>query len=148
MAKGSFALQIAKFAEKAKSNADLVVRHTTIKTADSVVERSPVGNPDLWERKAPAGYVGGRFRANWQFGDGVVNTATTDEIDPDGSNTKTRLAVAIEATGAGGVTYISNSLPYALPLEYGHSHQTPGGMVRVTVAEFDQYVRDALSDLE
>ena len=32
--------------------------------------------------------------------------------------------------------YISNALPYALPLEYGHSQQAPNGMIRVTVEDW------------
>lgn len=146
---GSFALDIRKFAEKAKNNADLVVRQVTISVADSVVLKSPVGNPDLWKGGAPAGYVGGRFRANWQFGESAPNTTITDDVDPSGTAAMTRLAAAIGTTGAGGVTYISNSLPYGPRLEFeGWSKQAPGGMVRITVAEFQDYVKDALGKLE
>ena len=143
----SFALQLQKFAEKAKANADLVVQKVTLDVARSVIEKSPVGNPSLWKSPPPAGYVGGRFRANWMFGVGQIDSTTTEEIDKTGRLTETRLAAAIRATKAGGVTYLSNSLPYAIPLEYGHSGQTPGGMVRVTVSEFQQYINQAVQDL-
>jgi len=43
----------------------------------------------------------------------------------------------------GKKTYISNNLPYAIPIEDGHSKQAPTGMVKVTVAEFGSIVRDA-----
>lgn len=144
----SFALQLQKFAEKAKANTDLVVQKITLEVAKSVIQKSPVGNPDLWKGSAPPGYVGGRFRANWMFGDGKIDTTTTEETDKSGSMTKTRLAAAISATRAGGVTFISNSLPYAIPLEYGHSSQVPPhAMVRGTAAEFQQYVNQALQGL-
>ncbi len=64
----SFTLQLKAFAEKAKGNADLVVRKVVLDIGTRVVLRSPVGDPDLWEGKAPKGYVGGRFRGNWQYG--------------------------------------------------------------------------------
>lgn len=144
----SFALQLQKFAEKTKANTDTVVQKVTLDIAKSVIEKSPVGNPDLWRSPAPPGYVGGRFRANWMFGVGQVNTTTTEDTDKDGGTTLNRLSAAIGATGAGGVTYISNSLPYAIPLEYGHSSQVPPhAMVRGTVAEFQQYVNQALQGL-
>lgn len=148
MATGSFAVQIRRFAEKAGRNMDQVVRHTTISIANSVVEKSPVGNPDLWKGLAPAGYVGGRFRANWQFGEGAPDTSTITDTDSAGGTTKTRLATAIGATGAGGVTYISNSLPYGPALERGHSTQAPSGIVEVTAIEFNDYVRQAVAELE
>lgn len=144
----SFGAQLQAFADKTMLNADVVVQKVTLDIAKSVIQKSPVGNPDLWKSPAPPGYVGGRFRANWMFGDGQINTTTTEEIDNTGSATQTRLAAAIAATHAGGVTYISNSLPYAIPLEYGRSGQAPQGMVRNTVTEFQQYVDQVTKSLK
>lgn len=144
----SFALQLQRFAELAKANADEVVQKVTIDVARSVIMKSPVGNPDLWKSPAPAGYVGGRFRANWVFGVGAVNNETTDAIDDSGSATISKLSKEISRIGAGVVTYISNSLPYGPRIEYeGWSKQAPGGMVRVTVVEFQQFVNNAVSQL-
>lgn len=145
----TFAAQLQAFAEKAKLNTDLVVQKVTIDVARSVIQKSPVGNPELWKSPPPPGYVGGRFRANWMFGVGKIDTTTSEEIDKSGNATQTRLAAAINATKAGGVTYISNSLPYAIPLEYGHSSQVPPhAMVRGTVAEFQQYINRAMQGLK
>ena len=44
----------------------------------------------------------------------------------------------------GDTAYLVNNLPYAVPLEYGHSSQAPAGMVRVTIAEFQQIVEAAV----
>lgn len=144
----TFALQLQKFAEKAKGNADLVVQKTTIEVANSVIMKSPVGNPELWKGKAPPGYVGGRFRANWMFGVGKIDTTTTEDIDKSGGATISKLSAAIGATGAGGVTFISNSLPYGPALEHGHSGQAPAGMVKITVAEFQQFINNAVQGLK
>ena len=42
------------------------------------------------------------------------------------------------------VQFFTNNLPYAAALENGHSGQAPGGMVRVTVARFQQIVLEAI----
>lgn len=44
----SFSLDLKAFAEKAKGNAELVVQKVAIDLLGAVVDRSPVGNPELW----------------------------------------------------------------------------------------------------
>lgn len=147
MSNQSFALDIRRFVEKAKEAPRLVVQKAALELLTSVVKRSPVGNPDLWAHKPPEGYVGGRFRANWKVSLSAPDETTTDAIDADGAQTITQgLNVIVQADGED--LYITNSLPYAVALEYGHSGvQAPQGMVRVTVAEFGQYVESAVRDL-
>jgi hypothetical protein len=43
----SFALDIQKFAQKCGANADLVTRKVVLDIGRSLVEKTPVGNPDL-----------------------------------------------------------------------------------------------------
>ncbi|MEE4465532.1 hypothetical protein V2S84_25980, partial [Azotobacter chroococcum] len=62
----SFELDLRAFIEKAKGNADQVVKKVGIDMLAKIVDRSPVGNPSLWQSPPPPGYVGGRFRGNWQ----------------------------------------------------------------------------------
>ncbi|KPW37464.1 Uncharacterized protein ALO87_01141 [Pseudomonas syringae pv. apii] len=93
---------------------------------------------------AGQGYVGGRFRGNWMFGIGAPDGTTTEEIDPSGSKSTARIVNGVLEFHAGDVAYITNSLPYAIPLEFGHSTQAPGGMVRITVARFQQIVEEAI----
>lgn len=144
-----FALRIREFAELAKDNMEAVVVKTTTDIASRIVERSPVGNPDNWVNPLPKGYVGGRFRANWQIGLGAPATGELDLVDADGGPTKTRLAAEIERIGAGSVVHITNNLPYGPPLEYlGHSSQAPHGMVRITVAEFQSMIDAALREVK
>lgn len=99
---------------------------------------------DGMDIKAPDGYVGGRFRANWHISLGVVENVTFDEVDPSGAETTAALVAAMSDFTAGQMAYIINNLPYAIPLEFGHSTQAPGGMVRVTVARFQQIVVEAI----
>jgi hypothetical protein len=89
-------------------------------------------------------YVGGRFRGNWMFRIGSPDNTTTDEVDPSGRKSTARIVDGAIGFKAGDTAYITNSLPYAIPLEFGHSQQAPGGMVRITVARFQQIVLEAI----
>lgn len=91
--------------------------------------------------KAPKGYVGGRFRGNWQTSVGEPITATIERIDPSGA--ASTADVIAHMGGAGKVTYMTNNLPYAERLEYeGWSKQAPAGMVRVSMARIDSIVSE------
>ena len=88
-------------------------------------------------------YVGGRFRGNWQFSIGTPAEGTLDQVDPVGGVTLAKLRLQVQALTAGETAYIVNNLPYGVPLEYGHSTQAPGGMVRMTLARYQQIVDEA-----
>lgn len=89
-------------------------------------------------------YVGGRFRGNWQFSIGSASSAIYMQPDPSGAAAQDRLQAGVIEFQAGQTAFIVNNLPYAIPLEFGHSDQAPSGMVRVTVARFQQIVADAI----
>jgi hypothetical protein len=93
---------------------------------------------------AGKGYVGGRFRGNWQFSIDTPAEGALDQVDPSGNVTIAVLRAQVQALTIGQTAYIVNNLPYAVPLEYGHSKQAPGGMVRVTLARFQQIVEEAI----
>ena len=167
----AFLAEITAFVNKAKTNQEAVVRAVGIKILNQLVLMSPVGNPELWEVnqtavsynravydhneaqranpdnltktgrlkkkarvvdgmdiKAPPGYTGGRFRGNWQV---TFDAPTTDET---GRVDKTAI-------------YFCNNVPYAYPLEMGHSTQAPGGMVRITAAEFQRFFEEAVREV-
>lgn len=98
---------------------------------------------DGMDVKSPAGYVGGRFRGNWQFTLETPAEGELDRVDPAGTAALAELVAFANAMSAGQTAYIVNNLPYAIPLEYGHSEQAPAGMVRVTLARFQQIVDEA-----
>lgn len=99
---------------------------------------------DGMDISAPSGYVGGRFRGNWMFSIGSPDSTTTEEVDPSGAKSTARIVAGAIEFKAGDTCYITNSLGYAIPLEFGHSTQSPSGMVRVTVARFQQIVLEAI----
>ncbi len=147
----SFALDIQKFAKKAGDNADLVVRKVVLDIGRSLVEKTPVGNPDLWQNpdNKPEGYVGGHARANWSHSIGALVNQEFKEIDDkdwNGHNiSRGRIEAALDEIPkmAGKVHYIQNSLPYMQALEDGHSSQAPHGMVALTELQFTQFVEQA-----
>lgn len=69
----------------------------------------------------------GRARANWFLAEGAPRIETTESTTPEDHN-------AVSLTGR-SVIFITNSLPYIVPLEYGHSKQAPYGMLRIAIAE-------------
>ena len=146
----SFALDIQKFAQKCGSNADLVVRKVVLDIGRSLVEKTPVGNPDLWQNpdNKPDGYVGGHARANWSHSIGALVNQEFKEIDATGGASIDRIISSVPIKAAGKVHYIQNSVPYIQALEDGHSTQAPAGMVAITQTEFQDYIQKALGELK
>lgn len=182
MPDNQFSIPIEALAAKALAEVELVARKATYDLFARVIERSPVGNPELWaanaevvkkrtayledatkfnsanpgkRRKATSaravnkrfplevgqGYVGGRFRANWN-----VSYGTADESVSEATDKARAIAEAAKALSLpiGGITWMTNGLPYAYRLEYeGWSKQAPAGMVRISSTEFGDHVARA-----
>jgi hypothetical protein len=129
-ATGSFALDLAKFAQQAQEAIDETLQEVVIELGNSLIRMSPVDT--------------GRFRGNWQFSISAPAGGTLDTLDKGGGDTSARIAGDALYFKAGETAYIVNNLPYAIPLEYGHSDQAPGGMVRITLARFQAIVEEAI----
>lgn len=135
--------QVAAFSAKAKTRVDLTIRESIIGITAELVERSPVGDPSLWASKPAKTYEPGTFRANWQGGFGAINLLTTDDKDVTGEISIVSVTSQIPDDPK-GVFYVTNSLPYAIPLEDGHSRQAPLGIVGLTVLDWKNIVNDAV----
>lgn len=118
---GTFALDISKFVNKAKVDTKTAVQKIAMEAFRRVIEKSPVDT--------------GRFRANWGVMVGSPYAGVTDVTDKAGAATAAAMMAAVKGWNGQGSVYLCNNLPYSIPLEYGHSKQAPGGMVRVTIAE-------------
>jgi hypothetical protein len=111
-------------------------RALAMRGIDLLTERSPVGNPSLWKNPAPAGYVGGRFKGNWQVEVGGINFDNSLPPDASGSGSIARGAAKIGAWDGIGRLYVTNSMPYSKRIEYEHwSQQAPAGLVRITARD-------------
>lgn len=139
----TFSDDLAKFSDKAKGRMADVVRKVVIDVGERLVMRSPVGDGTLWQTSPPPGYVGGRFRANWQYGYGSMPPGDLPDIDKTGAASNTRIRSGVTGAPVAGIHYICNNLPYAQRLEDGYSKQAPTGMVALTVVEFGGVVQGA-----
>jgi hypothetical protein len=140
----SFGEDLSRFANSTDARADAVVRKIVLDVGVSLVMKSPVGDADYWIMPAPEGYVGGRFRANWQYGLSAPDISTDERIDPSGAGSIGNIVSKTPIKAGGLVHYITNSLPYAGRLEEGWSkRQAPNGMVAITVLEFKPIVEAA-----
>ena len=125
----SFAADVQKFSRMASQSLEKTARAVEIQVFAEVINLSP--------RRT------GRFVGNWQISQGApTDGELAREIEKQQAINEMNEVVA--ALKGGGVTFMANNLPYAVPLEYGHSkQQAPQGMVRRTVARFNQIADEA-----
>lgn len=147
----TFALDLQKFAAKAQERADAVVKEVLAELTVSIDLLSPVGDPTYWINPPPPGYVGGHFRANWQFGIGTIPRGEVAGVDTStqgaGGVTVRGIIAQIPDEAAGQVYYLANNAPYALRIEDGWSRQAPTGVVGVTATKFQAIVDEAVAGL-
>lgn len=126
-------------------NLDLetVARKSTLDVFTAVVKGAPVDT--------------GRLRANMNVSFGAPNTLVTASSDASRAD---RELAKVATLPVGGVTYITNALPYAAVLEYGgypnppknptgktqngYSIQAPQGIFRLAALRYNDYVKRAL----
>lgn len=118
----SFEQQLRRIEEDILRRQSQVVRKITMDVFNNVIQMSPVDT--------------GRFRGNWQVATGEAPTGTVEMTDPSGATVMAQVAGEVGQMEPGDVVYLVNNLPYARPLEEGHSQQAPGGMVALTVQRF------------
>lgn len=130
-----FIVSINAFVTKAKANQEQVIRAVSLRILSRLVQMSPVDT--------------GRFRGNWLVGFNSQPGGVSEELDKNGTQTIGRGALMIEQFKVGTTAvYFTNNLPYAYSLEMGHSQQAPGGMVRITAAEFQQFFNAAAQEVK
>lgn len=130
----SFAKDLEKFAQKTQRSMDQVVRGTLLTMGKNIILASPVDS--------------GRFRSNWHVTFDIPDSVTFETVDRSGAATIAQVTAAMSDFELGQVAFFINNLPYAIPLEYGHSKQAPGGMVRIETARFQAAVRDAVRNIK
>lgn len=118
------------------------IRGTIFEISKRIMFRSPVGDPVYWQSKyKPVGYVGGAFRANWQYGFNQQPSGEVAGTDKSGRATLAKIKAGINSSPVYGIHYLVNNLPYSIRLENGWSkRQAPGGMVKLTALEFGSIV--------
>ena len=124
MAKGKsarrFNLDLKKFGETTVKQAEQIFRKIALDLDTSVVLDTPVDE--------------GTARGNWYPSINFPsNDIDEDLLDPSGGESIRRITKVVAIAKLGDVIWLTNNLPYILPLENGHSGQAPDGMVDVNV---------------
>lgn len=112
--------------------------------ANAIIEGSPVGNKDTWQnpKAAPKGYVGGAYRSNHRIS---INKITSFEKDiTSESNVMMELQGELAKFKIGETLFMTNPLPYAVPIEFGHSSQAQDGVYRPAVRRLIRFLNKDL----
>lgn len=124
-----FSEDLDKFAKVIGAGISEVRRKVSFALYTNITRRTPVDT--------------GRLRASWFMSDAEPAGGTAPEGQRSGGGATQEAFGNVTATFAKpyDTTWIVNNLPYAGPIEFGHSSQAPAGMVRISLAEVEAEVR-------
>jgi len=148
----SFESEFRKEREAVIAATEEVVKVTAFDAFNTAVVISPVGNPDLWVTQDsngnyvdyiaykgyPDGYVGGRFRSNWNLSFSGFDESTTDSVVS--KQTKIGQLQEVFTSPYTGYYAYTNSLPYAQRIDNGWSSQTPTGITEVVKLRIERQI--------
>ena len=127
-----FAVELGQFADDVTDGVVDLHREVVLFIFAAIVQRSPVDT--------------GVYRGNHRVSVGTIDTAMGP--DPKASNLPSAGELLADATRAANdaltslapftTVYIQNNLPYAEPLEEGHSQQAPLGIYKLALADAEQ----------
>lgn len=126
----TFGLDLRAFSQKTGIRMDQVLRKVVLDMTGELAELTPVDT--------------GLAKNNWFWGRERLDSVETNP-DKSGAASSARASAFAATIQGGGVFYITNNLPYIIPLEYGHSKQAPAGMARITVARWQELVNAAVA---
>lgn len=140
---GGWSIPLDRLAAKVQLDLETVVRKSTLDVFRAVALASLVDT--------------GRFRANLNVSYGAPDVSVTESTNAARAESEVQKAMTLPV---GGVTYITNALPYAAVLEYGgypnppksptgktangFSIQAPQGMFRLAAMRYSEYVEKAI----
>jgi len=130
MSNANFNIQLDKFLEGIPDKVQEVQKKLAFEVLTRVVDKSPVDT--------------GRFKANWNTAIGVPDLDTSEDTDKMGYEAKQEALRVLANLDPYETVYITNNLDYAVALENGRSDQAPSGMVAVTVAEIQVFLREVI----
>lgn len=139
-----FSIPLDQLAEKVKLDLETVTRKAALEMFNAVSLKAPVDT--------------GRYRANMNVSYNAVDKTVTQSTDQ--SRMQSEIA-KVNTLPIGGVWFLCNSLPYAQVIEFGeypnppkhptgktvngYSTQAPQGVFRITVLQFNDYVKKAIA---
>lgn len=118
---GQFARRMTLASQSIGKNTEKAVKRAAVAADQALVGATPVDT--------------GRAKGNWNAAIGAVDDEVTDNTDPGGEATTSENQRTIESWRLGQqAIFLSNSLPYILPLENGSSDHAPNGMTHAGIA--------------
>jgi hypothetical protein len=129
---GSFTAQLQQFADETMEKADSIFRDVVMSMAGVIVRLSPVDT--------------GNFKGAWRLSIDGYDTTAPETPDKQGGEVLARMLAEVGNLTFGQAAFLQNNLPYAVPLEFGHSTQAPTGIVRIAQAQFQQLVQQAIRE--
>lgn len=129
---GSFTAQLQQFADETMERADSIFRDVVMSMAGVIVRLSPVDT--------------GNFKGAWRLSIDGYDTFVPETPDKQGGEVLARMLAEVGNLTFGQAAFLQNNLPYAIPLEYGHSTQAPSGIIRIAQAQFQQLVQQAIRE--
>ena len=114
----NFATALKSYAKRTSQSIDDATIEVCTKLSLMVIKKTPVDS--------------GRARGNWFAEINKVSRATSETRS---ANEAISDAISTAQSASGSIFTLTNSLPYAIRLEYGWSKQAPQGMVRTSIAE-------------
>lgn len=137
----NFADQINKFVVESLEDAKKVIEKVRVDVSDSVINKTPLDT--------------GFARGNWQSNIGSPIKSEITRFDREagfaptgGDGIALREAIEVAAKDIENDFYVTNNAEYIMNLEFGGSDQAPNGMVRITVADFQNIVNDVVEKLK
>lgn len=109
-----FALDLKKFGKVTRVQAETIFRKVAFELDYAVVLGTPVDT--------------GRARGNWYPSLNTPSGEMSWDSFGEGASLA-RVTSTVASAKLGTVVWLTNNLPYILPLENGHSKQAPSGMV-------------------
>lgn len=111
-----FAIDLKRFGQVTRKQAEVIFRKIALELDYAIVLATPVDT--------------GRARGNWYPSIGAPSaSADWESKDKSGTASIGKVTSTVSSAKLGSVVWLTNNLPYILPLENGHSKQAPSGMV-------------------
>lgn len=109
---------------------------------ERMVDRTPVGDPSLWNWPAHGDYTPGTLKASWSLSFNGVQRQTNGRFASASQISESGGLSLRLGQDRGAIATISNPQPYAERVETGWSTQAPQGMMRITTAEYASILND------
>lgn len=123
----SLSLDLSAFANKSDKKMSQIARRVFIDISTDVIRKTPV--------------LTGRARSNWLPEINKFSNVTTLDNDKTIKRNMTKVLDKTSQFKLGDRLTLTNNLSYITALEYGHSQQSPSGMLRISFAKAQRWVK-------